>query len=400
MFRKLNFLLVAAMLSAPALAQEVLPVLDSETPELINELHQREWVRLDENGMISGRLLVIGEEGSTPRVAANVIISRDGETIQATKSDIGGVFEFEGLEPGTYALQVTGDLTFAAYALHVLPSSNEHLSSQLEVLASVVPAARVKELIGSDLLPSWKEDEQEYYRSHEKDPIADSRRFNESHRIALRDGDLVGRVSRPGWDFADQDLTGTIAQLVREGDVVSKVAVGEDGFFRFDNVSPGIYDMFVSGDDGFAVVAFEAVMPQESVASKDGKVSFVSTQVGMSTDCLCCEMIQQPEITCCEPIIEEIVVDSCNTCGVDPCGCGEVLVEDPGLQGGGFGYGGYGYGGFGGGFGGGAGGGGGYAGGAGGIGGLAGAAGLAVGIAALSDDDDGFNVNLASLIGP
>lgn len=367
----------------------------SKSPELINLLHQREWVRLNDKGVIEGTLMTLSSKGEKEaRVGAKIVVSKDGKALFETVSDVGGKFTIEGLEPGTYALQSRGDLTFAAYALHVLPKGSEHLASDLEVLACIIPAARATELIAADAVPAdWNAAQDVYYRVHSEDPLAGERKFNNSPQVVLRDGDLVGRVSRPGWTFPEQDLTGTVAQIVREGEVVRKAAVGKDGYYVVEDLEPGVYDLFVSGDDGFAVLAFEAVNPSEPVAAHSAAPRLVSTQVGMVSDCLSCELIQQPEVsacsTCGEVIIEEIV-DSCG-CGVEPCGCG---VPDPlggGLVGGGGFYGG-GYGGFGG--------GGGYGGGAGGLGGLVGAAGLAVGIAALADDDDGFNVNVGTVIAP
>lgn len=392
MTRSFAVLAILGILAMPALAQEALvPSKDgqADSPDMINLLHQREWVRLNEEGVVKGTLMTLSaENGKEARVAAKIVISKDGQTVLETVSDVGGVFSLAGLQPGTYALQVRGDLTRAAYALHVLPSDSDHLTSELEVFASIIPTEVADEIVGSNLVPAWEAGQDLYYRDHASDPIAQDRKFNDSYQVALRDGNLVGRVSRPGWTFPEQDLTGSIAQIVREGEVVAKAAVNRDGFFTVENLAPGVYDLFVSGDDGFAILAFEAVEPSEPIArGNDGKVHFVSTRHGRASDCLCCEMIRQPEIACCgEVVVEEVVVvDPCTSCGqdpcVDPCGC---CAPSP-IAGGGF----AGGGGF---YGGGGGGGGGF-GGAGGLGGLLGAAGLAIGIAALADKDDGFNQN-------
>ena len=195
------------------------------------------------------------------------------------------------------------------------PAEASHLSSDLEVYASVIPEAHTTELITGNLVPGDLEvGSDSYYRDFKADPIAAERQFNNSHRIALRDGALVGRVSRPGWTFAEQDLTGTIAQIVQNGEVVGQSAVAKDGYYEISNVAPGVYDLFVTGDDGFAVLSFEAVAASEPVATKVGAIRMVSARVGMASDCLCCELIEQPEIsgpcsTCAPaPIVEEIVV--------------------------------------------------------------------------------------------
>lgn len=400
MLRSLTcYSLLGLVLASPAIAQEAVPsVLEgtsAKSPDMINLLHQREWVRLDEQGNVNGTLVTLSSLGAKEaRVGARVVVSKDGKALYETVSDVGGEFKLEGLEPGTYALQTRGDLTFAAYALHVLPSDSEHLASNLEVIACVVPSERATELIAGNLAPSELEaDRDVYYRVHKTDPIASERKFNNSPQVVLRDGDLVGRVSRPGWTFAEQDLTGMVAQIVREGEIVRKAAVDREGYYVVENLAPGVYDLFVSGDDGFAVLSFEAVEPTEPVATKTGAARFVSAQVGMVSDCLCCELIQQPEVSACSTCGEEVIIseeiiaveECCIEEPIADCGCG-VAPAGGGLVGGGGFYGG--------------GGGGGFGGGLGGIGGLLGAAGLAVGVAALSDDDDGFNVNLASPLGP
>jgi uncharacterized membrane protein YgcG len=366
------------------------PVLEvtSTSPNRINALHQHEWVRLDDNGMILGTLSVLNEDGqSEGRVGAKVVISRDGRAVLETISDEGGRFELAGLKPGTYAIQCGGDYTFAANALHVLPADAKHLSTELSICASVIPARRVSELLNGLMVPPELANAQDvYYRDFSKDPLGEKREFNDSHKVSMRDGTLVGRVSRPGWTFDEQDLSGTIAQIVREGVVVAKAPVGSDGFYSIENLAPGVYDLFVSGDDGFAVLSFEAVEVGAVAAKKSTSPKLISAQTPPA-NCLSCEMIYQPEKG-----VWDMICTDCTPPG-------EMPISPPApapapVAGGGY----AGPGGFGGPGGGGA-GGGGFGGGGAGLGGLLGIAGLAVGVTALSDDD-GFNANQASLIAP
>lgn len=398
--RKLVYLLLFAVSCNVYGQEELRSVVEQPAAtgsQHINFLHQREWVRLNADGSIAGKLSVLSPSGQTEaRIGAKVIVSRDGVAVAETTTDERGAFMLAGLKPGTYAIQCRGDYTFAAYALHVLPADASHLTTDLEIYASVIPVDRAAELLAGDLVPADLQAESNvYYRNHAKDPIADERKFNNTHKVVLRDGNLVGRVSRPGWAFGEQDLTGTIAQIVQDGKVIGKTSVNKDGYYEIKNVVPGVYDLFINGDDGFAVLSFEAVAGVEPLASKAGSIRMVSAQIGMASDCLCCEMIQAPELNACStcapiiapPIVEEIVAVG-EPCGlpVDSCGCAPAPVCGGGYAGG------FGGGGFGG-------GGGGFGGGMGGIGGLLGVAGLAVGVAALADDDDsGFNVNLATPI--
>jgi hypothetical protein len=373
-------LLSVGLPAGSAISQESVSLLTAETaienvPDFINHLHQRQWVRLDDSGTISGRVAVLSADGQPEgRIGAQVLVSRDGQLLYETESGVDGTFELKGLQPGTYALQSRSEYTFAAFALHVLPSSAQSLSSSLDVYAAVIPADRIDNLVTELSVPGELNDGGSlYYRSFSKDPLATRRQFNNSPQVALQNDVLVGRVSRPGWTFSEQDLSGTIAQVIKDGEVFARAAVGADGFFRVSNMAPGVYDLLVVGDDGFAVLAFEAVPAQGLVGTPSGSARFVSTQAGMVSDTLCCEMIQTPELSAFSGGLA-------GTQGM-PMEMGTPVV------GGGF----AGPGGFGGG---GAGGGGGF-GGIGGLGGLLGIAGLVAGIIALSDDDSGQGTPIA-----
>lgn len=368
----------------------------SETvaPDMINLLQQREWVRLSDDGKIAGTLSVLNSTGQPEgRVGAKVVVSLEGRAILETICDEGGSFELAGLKPGTYAIQCGGDHTFAANALHVLPAEAKHLSTDLTIFASVIPSRRMSELLSSSLVPpELTSDQDVYYRDYMTDPLGENRQFNDSHKVSLQNGTMTGRVSRPGWSFSEQDLTGTVAQIVRDGSVVARTLVGKDGFYTASGLTPGVYDLFVSGDDGFAVLSFEAIEGESVAAKKTSSVVLASAQVSPA-DCLNCELIYQSErgvwdmiCTDCTPPAETVAGEPIPT-----------LSSPSPIMGGGF----SGPGGFGGGagVGGGGAGGGGFGGGAGGIGGLLGVAGLAVGVTALANDD-GFNANQASLIAP
>ena len=363
--------------------------------DLINTLQQREWVSLNADGALTGKVNAFGTDSELMgRSNVTVWLSLEGKQVAQTTTDSSGGFTFNKVEPGTYALVVKSDDVFSTYALHVL-SNGEHLRSTLSIYAATLNPKRADELIAETWVPTENKSDN-YYRSFQEDPIAATRKFNDSHRVRLQGNDLVGRVSRPGWSFAEQDLSGTVAQVLKAGKVVGTAAVGKDGYFKVSNVAPGIYDLFVGGDDGVAVVGFQAVSEADKTVSNENNNPLLVAAQSEVSDCLCCELVQPtdiaPQVITQDPIpMDPVVMDQ-----------GIPMMGDPGLGGpvmgggfagpGGFGGGGLGGGGAGGGFG-----GGGIAGG--GLGGLLGIAGLAVGVAALAGDDD-FTPAEASVIVP
>lgn len=347
--------------------------------QLINSLYQREWVRLNENGGVSGRVVLIERSGNvTGSMDNKVVLAKDGVVAYETKTLEDGSFEFSNVAPGAYALQASGDYTLAAFALHVLPADSDHLASNIDVFTTTL-GSRVREILAGNIIPAdLQVGMDDYYRSHEKDPIADDRSFSRDHKVLLQNGDLVGRVSRPGWTFAEQDLSGSIAQVVKNGDVVAQAAVSKDGQYRIEALEPGVYDMVIAGSDGFAAFRFLAVNEveqDENVASVSSSEVFVAARMvnTVVADSLNSELIHQSDVYA-SPMPVEAGAIGCESgdCGiVEPVGmgCGQAPCCGGGFAGGG-GFGGGGGGGFGG-------------------GGLLGIAGVAGGIVALATSGGG-----------
>ncbi len=390
-----------SMFSTISFAQESVPVpvAQSAPADYINTLQQREWVSLNSEGALSGKVNSFDANGDlTGRASATVVLALDGKQVFQTTSDSSGGFTFENVSPGTYALVVKSDDLFSTYALHVL-KSGEHLQSTVSVYAAKLAPAQADKLISEVWVPT-SENGQNYYRGYEEDPIAETRKFNDSYRVRLQGSQLVGRVSRPGWSFTEQDLSGTVAHVLKDGKVIATASVEKDGYFKVADVEPGHYDLFVGGDDGIAAIGFQAIAAEEkTVSTANDNPLLISAQVEVANT-LCCELVQPCDIA---PQVSDGVIIQ-DPIVMDP---GIPMLGDPGLggpmMGGGFaGPGGFGGGGLGGGAGGGFGGGGfggGGLGGGGGFGGLLGIAGLAVGVAALSNDDD-FTPQVATIMVP
>lgn len=357
-----------------ALLFMVSPVLNAQElvsakVDLINPLFQHQWVRQDATGTVRGRVLLIEASNRlSGRIDNRVVLSRNGKTYYETRTGTDGVFEIKQLPPGTYGLQAISDYTYAAFAIHILPASASHLPTNLDVYASSLGSKMRQTLLSSTVPGDMQVGQDSFYRDFQTDPIADQRQFIKGHQIALNNGTLSGRVSRPGWSFSEQNLAGNVARILKDGVVVGEAQTTADGRFSFTNVAPGIYDLVVSGASGFAAYKFEAVDGLNSQTNhRKSDVKFVTARAG---DSLNVELVQQSEIVASPEVVQ-----------VDNPPVEEGFV----MGGGGFGGGG---GGFGGGSGGGFGGGGAGGAGGGGFAGLAGIAGLAIGVAALSSDDN------------
>lgn len=369
----------ATGISAPAQEAVSSVPISVSAPDFINTLQQREWVSLNAQGLLEGKVTALTPTGELQSLAdVTVALMVDGKQVAKATTDANGAFAFAGVAPGTYALVAKSESHFSTYALHVL-ASGKHLQSSMIVYAANMGEAKARELVNEN----WVREEgtsANYYRTHEVDPLADSRKFNDSPRVRLQNGNLVGRVSRPGWVYAEQDLSGNVAQVFQNGEMIGAAAVEKDGHFTIAGLEPGVYDIFCGGDDGIAVVGFQAVAGEASAQRPANAPVLVAAQVG-ETDTINFEMVQ-PTDAVPPAYVEEVVID-------------ETEIAGPPMFGGG-GMGGS----FGGGGGLGGGGGGGGAGiGGGGFGGLLGIAGLAVGVAALGNDDN-FDPPAASIIVP
>jgi hypothetical protein len=339
--------------------------------ELINNSIVSQWLSLDAQGGLNGSLGGLYAAGAwVARPGVNVALGYNGRLIAESISDEDGKFRLTNFRPGTYAFIAASDQSFAAFAVHVYPSGSE-LPSSFQVTATKMPLGLAAEIARGFWAPGLSA--QDYYRVLPNDPLSGNRQSSTASRVRLVDGNLTGRVSKPGWSFNEQDLTGNVANVVFGGAVVATAPVTRDGYFTIKNLSPGIYDILVAGDDGVAAIGFEAVGPQPLASQEPSKVRFVSQPV--VADSLNIELIHHGDAFL---FTSELVM-------------GEPIL-DPAFGAPAFG-GGFPGGGVGGGMGGGGAGGG--VGGLGGLGGLLGIGGLAAGIAALSNDDS-FNANLAT----
>jgi hypothetical protein len=349
----------------------------------LNSLLVNQWISLDAENSISGKLVALDEAGEAlPRPAVDVSLVQKGKAISRAVTDADGIFRFSNIEAGSYSFIAQSEYSFAAFGIHVLPKDSGSPNS-FEACVSAVSATIARELIKENWVPSENQDPKFF----EKDPIAVSRVVSATSRVLLQDGQLVGQVSRLGVPLSEQDLTGNVAHIFKAGRSVAAAPVGRDGKFRIASLAPGVYDLAVVGEDGTAVIGFEAVGPKPIASHKAASAArFVSVQDAANQITVeladAADVEQQPEEVPSVPQDTELTDE-----------------EFAPFMGGGFSSP-AGMGGFSGGSGlGGGGGGGAGMGAGGGLGGLLGIAGLAVGAAAIAGDDN-FDPSQATLISP
>lgn len=347
-------------------------------PAFIDSLYVNQWIALNSNGGISGKLVGLDSTGTAaPRPAVEVMLVQNGKPVTGTTTDADGGFTLQGLVPGTFTFVAKSDFTFAALGLNVLPASSGSPSS-LNVCASTIPYGQAFQIISESWVPGSS---MVVGSKFENDPLGSERGMVTTTKVNLQNGDLVGRVSRAGLPLNDQDLSGNVAHVFQGGRKVADAPIGRDGSYRIKSLAAGVYDLIIVGKNGTAAVGFEAVDPKAVTSNSSvGAVRLVTLQE--SVDSMNIELANTSDIPSNQdvppPVIGEVV--------------GPPMEMGGPMVGGGF------AGPGGGGFGGGAGGGGGGIGG-GGLGGLLGIAGLAVGVAALADDDE-FTPGQATIVAP
>ena len=351
-------------------------------PAFIDSLYVNQWVALNSSNGVAGKLVGLDETGTpSPRPAVQVSLVKDGKAISTSTTDVDGTFSLQGLVPGTYTFVAKSDFTFATFGVNVLPASSGSPSS-INACASTIPFGLAQQIIGESWVPSTASVQPSAFAN---DPLGTKRDVVATTKVNLQNGDLVGKVSRAGLSLTEQDLSGNVVHILQGGRIVADAPVGRDGAFRVKSLATGVYDLLIVGKNGTAAVGFQAVGPNplSRNVSANGTRLVAAQQ---AVDSMNIELANTTDL----PTSEEVPP----TAPIGEMGPPPGEFYAPFMGGGNFaapGGGGIG--------GGGAGGGGGGIGGAGGIGGLLGIAGLAVGVAALSEDDN-FDGVPASIITP
>lgn len=350
----------------------------------VGDASASEWVQIQADGTVTGRVLAAGQNKALVAVdgAKISLVGENGQSAHGV-TDATGQFAIKGVETGVYSLAAVGTETFACCAIHAVDSKvagSDRLPANFEIVAADVSKSTLRAALLRYLPPRINQSVASI-ADVDLATLAAEVSSNSPFRIAQVNGGMKGQINSAG--AIDNKISGVQASnifIFAGGKEVARAVTGADGQFEIASLDTGVYSLLSVGSQGTALVGFELVNTaalKQAATTTNGYtlVQDVVLQPGQTFSVTAAP--QAPEVEE-EPVLgdellsEEII--------------GEEIIGDP------FGtpIGGGGYSGGGGGFSGGGGGGGG-----GGLIGLAAMGGVIAAVAA-SDDDNPVVVPPAS----
>lgn len=335
-----------------------------------------QWVRSNAEGQITGQVVRSG--GGAAELAGDVMLIDAEGSPKTFAMGKDGSFLITDAKPGLYTIAYRSTVGFAAFAMHIMDSDNEHLPTH-----TLIPAARISPRQALSTISRYQP-----VRTPAAPSIAGpAQRLMNSDVVSIRqlaqdaDGGVSGRIIEAG--SSEQGLApagGMNVLLLQDGIVRGQAITNFDGQFQIKKMDLGEYDLVASGPNGYAAVGFQLV--KSLAAQSAGQPATADGQQLVST------VSQPPSI----PETPGITLQAA------PSGPGFTTLSDgrndEGMMAfeplGGSAPGGFAPASGGGGFGGGGLGGGGGGGGLGGIGGLAAIGAVIAAVVASDDDDDNF----------
>ncbi len=263
--------------------------------DVLSETLRSHWIATNDDGNITGRISALAPDQSAaiPIARLDVTLLKKGEKIRFSATDDQGRFELEDVEPGVYTLVAAGQNGFLAYGVQVLPQLEEF--DVLELDAQVDPASAKRRYYVSHFgIPEGVEIQEEL----QIDAAAVPPEFETLERISQnflpsatalsvgRDVDDLKAIDKAtniqgGFQFPLDEagnfngriqpiatergepakLTEMNIFLIEDDLEVARVPVEENGDFKIEDVSPGVYSLVAAGKDGFAALSFELVTP-------------------------------------------------------------------------------------------------------------------------------------------
>lgn len=240
-------------------------------------IHSRSHdVVLDASGAFSGKLSAINSNAeSTVAPGTTVKVIQEGaETGKATTDDQGN-FQISGLKPGVAALLAYSDNSFMLYGINLVESDEKHpATNEIDVDSAVVSGPDlgvVRQLISAKLPKSDLRFNESVGDEDQKFPLGEGDIATSvvGHRVQLqKDGRLRGVINlldeRTGRIREVLDLT---IYFVREGKIVGKADVENNGEFFVAGLAPGAYSVAGVGKDGTFALGIEIIGAEQEVAN-------------------------------------------------------------------------------------------------------------------------------------
>jgi hypothetical protein len=121
----------------------VAPASVAEAKKLLTKENAIYLVRLQDNGLLTGRLRIKYPTGKSDPAAAKVVLEQKGKKIDWTQTDESGQFELSGVKEGVYIAKATIDTGEAAFNVRVLPFDAKADEGEMLLDATLTPTPEV-----------------------------------------------------------------------------------------------------------------------------------------------------------------------------------------------------------------------------------------------------------------
>ena len=230
-----------------------------------------QWVRLGDNGVLTGRVVASsGSRSVAPVTDSTVALLNNGGEPREAPTDSEGRFSIEGLEPGVYSLSARGEGTYACYAMHLIGADHAGASrypDHLTVVAARIEAPTIR-ASAIRYLPARIEQASASLEGVQLEALADTVCDTTNLYIVQTDGGLRGQIRMAG--AVGSELVGarsTNVFVFSDGSEVARTVTESDGRFRIGSLDPGQFTALAVGPGGMAVVAFELVTPDATASN-------------------------------------------------------------------------------------------------------------------------------------
>ena len=254
-------------------------------------IHSRSHdVVLDASGAFSGKLSAFNSGSETiAATGITVKVVQDGVETGKAVTDEKGDFLIGGLKPGVAALLAYGENGFLLFGVNLVATDETHpATNEIDVDSALVSGADlgiVRQLISAKLPKADLRFDKSAGDEDQKFPVGsgDLSTSVVGHRIQLqKDGRLRGVInlldSRTGRFREVLDLT---VYFVREGKVVGKTEVENNGEFLVAGLAPGAHSVVGVGKDGTFAIGVEIIGADQEVAQ--GKTAGYRTVAVMAS---------------------------------------------------------------------------------------------------------------------